>query len=144
MLYRLVFFLIATWMAFNAFANVEEWYKVDELEEVEILVKNSSGEFSETPGKEKTIVMIFDTKIKKDNSSIFSKKYVTYEDCEKGYGELVTLRLNGSYSFTSQYVSKGTTLASSIGDHICGVYFEIKNGDIRKKLLAPKSEDSKL
>jgi len=59
---------------------------------------------------------IFD---KKEKTYNFYKWYVTVEDCKAGFGKLITLKMNGDFSFENDFVEGGGNVASSLAAMLC-------------------------
>jgi hypothetical protein len=85
--------------------------------------KKGSYELTSTKGGTPIALILGQTEDKKAKSVSYGKWYVTAGDCEAGVGKLVILKVSGDYEMEADYVSKGNSIASGIGDFICSVYF---------------------
>lgn len=83
--------------------------------------KNGSYETTKNKGGDKVGSVIIEWTTKVDKSVRSEKAYVTSKDCLKGYGEVVFLKLDGSYSRDASYVEDGSSMGSSVGDIVCTI-----------------------
>lgn len=59
---------------------------------------------------------IFD---KQKKTYLYRKWYVSVNDCKTGYGKLVSLSMDGEFIFDTDYVEKGGSIGSMLGDMLC-------------------------
>jgi hypothetical protein len=83
---------------------------------------------------------IIQTDLKETSNVFFTDRYVINSDCERGYGQLHALDLEGKFIFKSAYVLGGDSNASIIADALCSFYRSNQKRTEKKQLLAPKSE----
>lgn len=99
----------------------QDWIQLSETDDFLFEVRTGSYQSARTKSGTPISVLTGRSKNKKTGVVDFEKWYVTTEDCLKGSGKLVTLSLNGDFKFDSDYLRKGGTVASSIGDLVCDV-----------------------
>jgi len=92
--------------------------------------KRGSYELTTTKAGIQVALFLGQVEDKKKKSVSYSKWYVSTADCDAGLGKLVVLKLNGDFDFESDFVAKGSNIASGIADAICSVY----QADAKKKL----------
>lgn len=113
-------FFVAGVMMFSATtAFCQDWTNITSSEEREYDGRRGTREFGSTKaGTPVTIAQgrVFDLKAK---SYRYEKWYVTVADCKAGYGKLVVTTMSGDFSFEAEYVTKGGSVSSQIGDMLC-------------------------
>lgn len=108
----------------QAASDVSSWIQVAADDSGNVSFSARKGSFEVTQTKDGTAVgsILGQYTLKKPDSIRYYKLYVSQSDCAAGYGQLVLLDTNGSYSSESPFVSKGASIASGIADFICEVY----------------------
>jgi hypothetical protein len=104
--------------------NNDEWVFVAENNDSTHIYSGKKGSFEITTTKSgiEVAMIVGQTENKRDETVIYNKWYVSTSDCEAGIGKLVVLKIDGSFSFESDYVSGGKNVASTIADTICQIY----------------------
>jgi hypothetical protein len=60
--------------------------------------------------------------------------YVTTPECDNGYGNLVTLDIDGNFKYENPFADGAGSVASSIAKVICGVYEQKKRDAAQKSI----------
>lgn len=55
--------------------------------------------------------------------------YVVNSDCDKGFGKIFTLDVDGKFRFSTEYVRGGNSIASGVADFLCKAYILRKNAE---------------
>jgi hypothetical protein len=107
-----------------------DWIKIAEADETSWYVKPGSLEVAKTKGQVPIVVVIgrvVDSETKQVN---LYKWYVSIADCQRELGKVVSLKIDGAYSFENDFVFGSGNVASAMAQSICGAYaFQVKNRD---------------
>jgi len=101
----------------------QEWFEVAATDERIWEVQGGSFEESRTKGGDPIAVVISRVTTKSTKQIDLRKSYVPIADCEKRMGKVVTLDLDGKFRFENDFLFGGGTVASSMAEFICEVYF---------------------
>lgn len=63
---------------------------------------------------------------KVDNKVTLNKKYVRTRDCIYKQGKIVTLTMDGEFSYENDFIFGAGSIATSIAELICGIYLDEK------------------
>jgi len=96
--------------------------------------KQGSYEVTRTQGGDEIAVVIGRHEDKSTSTVHLQKWYVKTMDCRAKQGKIVTLKMDGSFSFEGDYVDGGGNIASAKGEFICAVY-DFHTAQRRKKSL---------
>lgn len=108
----------------GASAQCADWLELASTSEMVWEGRVGSREFSATRGGKRIVVAAGRTTDKNTKQMNFEKWYVEVEDCKRGHGNLVTLRMDGTFSFENQFVLKGGSVASGLAEMLCWLVFE--------------------
>ena len=112
------FILLTLFLTFSISAN-EDWIKFGETDASLFEGRAGSRIFSKTKSGKDISVASGRILTKKDRSIEFVKWYVSAEDCNLGFGKMITLDMQGNYKFENDFVEKGGTVASSLAAMLC-------------------------
>lgn len=101
----------------------QEWFEVAVTDERLWEVQGGSFEESRTKGGDPIAVVISRVTNKSTKQIDLRKSYVPIAACEKRMGKVVTLDLDGKFRFENDFLFGGGTVASSMAEFICEVYF---------------------
>lgn len=117
----------------QAASDASSWIQIAASDTGDVSFSAHKGSFEVAKTKDGTVVgsILGQYTIKENNTVYYYKLYASQADCAAGYGQLVLLDTDGTYSSESAFVSKGASIASGIADFICAVYdsvLEKQNG----------------
>lgn len=102
--------------------NLDPWVEVSSSDEIVVSFRKGSFDVSKNHGGDTIALAIAQLVMKGSQNVEFRKFYVTSSDCRLGYGELVTLDLNGEFLSSAKFVSQGGSVASGVADMLCALY----------------------
>lgn len=105
------------------------WVQVASTDDDVYSIRKGSFEITNTKaGTPIAVVVVQNTEIKTGNVS-YRQKYVAKSDCLNGLGKIVSLDTSGQYLYENDFVSGGTSIASSVASLICSIY----NDELKKQ-----------
>lgn len=112
--------ILASFIALGATsAFCQEWVKLGENESTRVDARAGTLGFGKT--KAGTPIVFIQGRVfhAKNSSYAYEKWYVSVADCKVGYGKLVTLKLDGEFSYENDFVANGGSIGSAIADTLC-------------------------
>ena len=97
-----------------------EWVNVASSDTAEYDIQAGSLEELNTKGGIPIATVIGRTTRKSTKRIELSKWYVSFKDCDRTLGKIVTLDVDGKYQFESDFVFGGGNIASALSEMICG------------------------
>ncbi len=101
--------------------NLAPWVEVSSSDEIVVSFRKGSFDIGRNDGGE-TIAMAIAQFVDNKQGVSYRKLYVTATDCRLGYGDLVSLELDGAYITSTKIVSRGDSVASGVADMLCALY----------------------
>lgn len=103
----------------NAFPS-DVWVKLTEVTDMTFEIKVGSIERKTiVKSNQEVISFIMRTRNKKTKKIEFEKDYVRIDDCNAGYGTIVTTNLTGIEKYSNEFVINGENIASLIAETLC-------------------------
>lgn len=123
--------IFATFLCLIAItATAADWLPLSSTDDLIFEGRAGSREFSTTRGGNQIVIASGRVINKKTQKITFEKWYVGVDECRTGYGKIVTLNMDGSFSFENNFVLKGGSVASILADVLCyGVFEADKEAD---------------
>ena len=120
-----VIFAMAASLAVSA-QETEGWYHVTTSKDGndEYSIKLGSGQRSENKAGERITIAVGRNADKKAGRVNLAKWYVTDTDCEREYGNLTVLKMDGSLAFEAPFAKGSKNIASAIAETLCSVGVE--------------------
>ena len=102
----------------------ERWIKVEESRDGSYLVHALRGSYalSSTKNGEQIAVITTKSNNKKNGQVSLEKKYVRTKDCVAEQGKVVSLTMDGDFSYENSFIFGAGSVATSIAETICGIY----------------------
>ena len=99
-----------------------DWIVIGETDDSKWEIKPGSLEVSKTKSQTNIAVVVGRVTDRKTNIISLYKWYVSLSDCKRELGQIVSLNIDGSYSFENSFVFGSGNVASSMAKNICGAY----------------------
>lgn len=120
-----IFTLILTFMSLAVYGQSDDWFLASGNIEsnYQLEVKRGSGQMTKNQANEFIYVATF--RATKDGAIMYEKKYVKWNECNQGYGQLTTTDIQGKFKYASDYVlgnDGGQSIAASVATQMCGAY----------------------
>ena len=87
-------------------------------------IKLGSGQRSENKAGERMTIAVGRNADKKAGRVNLFQWYVTDTDCEREYGNLVALKMDGTFDFETPFAKGSNNISSAIAETLCSVGFE--------------------
>lgn len=100
----------------------DQWVTLGETEQHLHRAKLETFEVATNKGGEMIVVAVGQFEDRKNRTIEVQKWYVTASDCERGVGDLVILKANGTYITSVDFVLDGASIASGKANGLCYFY----------------------
>lgn len=100
-------------------ASKDELHYEAKLGAFEIVTSNIGGD---------EIIVTGQIRDEKNQHTEIQRWRVMTTDCDKGFGDLVILKINGEHIVTADFVLDGASVASHVADGLCHFYKGVKEG----------------
>ena len=106
-----------------AYAQEDGWYHVTTSQDGDntYSIKLGSGERSQNRNGDPMTVVVGKNSDNKNGRINIYKWYVTDADCTQEYGNLVALKVDGTFDFETPFAIGSNNIASGIAETICSV-----------------------
>lgn len=98
------------------------WVEVASSDKSVVSLRKGSFELSENKGGEIVALALAQITNTLTGKVTFQKLYVAAQDCSRGYGEVVTLDLDGEFVASTKYVLGGDSVGSGVADTLCALH----------------------
>lgn len=98
------------------------WVPLAETSEFVYSGRKSSFELAQNKAGTEIASILVQSKDLRDSKVLFWRWYVTTADCDRGFGQLVMLDLDGRYLGEKDFISDGASAGSMAADVICRIY----------------------
>lgn len=120
-----IFALILTFTTLAVYGQTDDWFlagvNVDGTYKLE--AKRGSGQMTKNQANEFIYVATF--RATSDGVIKYEKKYVKWNECNQGYGQLTTIDMQGKFKYTIDFVlgdGSGQSIAASVATDMCRSY----------------------
>lgn len=129
------FFLLVLLLQFKEAIADESWVAIASSK-AGMLWEGKAGSFEFTQNKSGVVIGVLIGRVTSNSSSsvTLEKWYVSLDDCVKGNGTLVTLKISGEYQYETDFVIGAGNVSSEIAETVCAVASG-KAEEIKKKSL---------
>ena len=111
----------------------EVWLSVGESETAKFSIKVSTLDFATNKAGESVVTAIGRTENSDKTIDVY-KLYVSFTDCDAGYGKLVTLETDGTFQFENDFAEGSGNIGSSKAEALCFFYKKAKERAQKKSL----------
>jgi hypothetical protein len=120
-----IFALILTFTTLAVYGQTDDWFlagvNVDGTYKLE--AKSGSGQMTKNQAGEFIYVAIF--RATTNDTIVYEKQYVKWNECNRGYGQLITTDMQGKFKYANDYVLGNggvQSIAASVATDMCVAY----------------------